>query len=66
MVLCVESYNKGEMSVFGEQRSGRPISVTHDANQCGMAAKIQEIGEDSSFLIYTCINKVHHIIGTLV
>ena len=32
----------GEMSVVDEHRSGRPISVTRDENQCRIDAMIQE------------------------
>jgi hypothetical protein len=41
-VQCAKSCCAGEMSVLDEHRSGRPISVTRDENQCRVHAMIQE------------------------
>ena len=41
-VWCAKSCCAGEMSVLDEHRSGRPISVTRDENQCRVVAMIEE------------------------
>jgi len=59
----------GEMSVSDEHRSGRPISVTRDENQCRVDAMIQENHPikqtDIALKLSISQKRVHHITETL-
>jgi hypothetical protein len=68
-VRHAESSCEGEMSVLDEHKSGRPISVTCDGNQCRVDAMIQENRriKQRNIALKLGISKerVHHIIETL-
>ena len=68
-VRCAKSCCADEMSVLDEHRSGRPISVTLDENQCRVDAMIEENCQikqtDIALKLGISQERVHHIIGTL-
>ena len=59
----------GEMSVLDKYRSGRPISVTRDENQCRVDATTQEnrpiTQRDIALKVGIGQERVHHITETL-
>jgi len=68
-VRRAESCRAGEMKVLDEHRSGRPISVTRDENQCRVVAMIQENRRikqtDIAIKLGISQERVHHITETL-
>jgi len=68
-VRCAKSCCAGEMSVLDEHRSGRPISVTRDENQCRVGAMIQENRRikqtDIALKLGISQERMHHINETL-
>jgi len=68
-VRHAKSCRAGEMSVLDEHRSGRPISVTRDENQCRVDATIQENRRikqrDIALKLGISQERVHHITATL-
>jgi len=68
-VRHAKSCYAGEISVLDEHRSGRPISVTHDENQCRVDAMIQENRQmkkkDIALKLDISQERLHHINETL-
>jgi hypothetical protein len=68
-VWHAKSCYAGEMSVLDKHRSGRPISVTRDENQCRVDAMIQEnhqIKQKATALkLGISQERLHHINETL-
>jgi len=69
LVRHAKSCCAGEMSVLDEHRSGRPISVTRDENQCRVDTMIQENRgiKQRDISLELCISqeRAHHITETL-
>lgn len=68
-VRRAKSCSRGKMSVFDEQRSGRPITVTHAENQRRVSAMIRENRRirqrDIALKLEISQERVQHIMETL-
>ena len=68
-IRCAKSCYAADMSVLDEHRSGQPISVTRDQNQCRVDAMIQKNRRikqrDIALKLSISQERVHHIIEML-